>query len=501
MLVLYCKVLLLYFLAMGLAWRVGFESIYAHPTPFYALWMPVFPGEIGAWPMLLWQFPALFLMLASLVMLTVILPKLPGFGDSHGMYLPRNPLGRFGGPVDLIPAVSARWFLAALVLFAILFACAIAMVRGGPDGISQAFNRQQYEYIGDIGKTSSIRTLFGNYPAVQSYLSLHARAAPPGPIALLWLLSCVIGREPLPMSLAVVIIGALGIIPLYYWVREIASERIATLVCLLYTVIPSIALFTATCTEITFMPFLFATLWCFDLAISPRERRHPCRLRISARLSTLDHRGIRYAIAAGLGFALLSILKFTLLGVGAYFAFAGLWRLKDPSTRRQVFQTAALMLTAFLAFHLVLWAWSGFDVFTCFTQAKWHFDRDQYALDQITPRFPGLYYRLLNPLTWFYFAGIPVSLLFLRQLWKPAPETRARFIVFALTLFMFNLLYLGRGEGERSALYVFPFLAIPAAAALDAITARAASYTPIIVTLAFLAFQTWLTETLFYTYW
>jgi hypothetical protein len=501
MLVLYCKVLLLYFLGMGLAWRLGFESIYAHPTPFYALWMPVFPGETGAWPMLLWQFPALSLMLASLVVLTVILPKLPGFADLPLTQHPRYLWGRFDHWMGAHPPVPARWFLAGLVLFAILFACAIAMIRGGPDGISQAFQRQQYEYIGDIGKTSSIRTLFGNYPAVQSYLSLHARAAPPGPIALLWLLSYVIGRDPLPMSLAVVIIGALGIIPLYYWVREIASERIATLACLLYTVIPSIALFTTTCTEITFMPFLFATLWCFDRAISPRERRHPCRLRICASLSTLDHRGLRYAIAAGVGFGLLSILKFTLLGVGVYFAFVGLWLLKDPATRGRVIQTAALMLTAFLAFHLVLWAWSGFDVFTCFTQAKWHFERDQYALDQITPRFPGLYYRLLNPFTWFYFAGIPVSLLFLRQLWKPAPETRARFIVFALTLFMFNLLYLGRGEGERSALYVFPFLAIPAAAALDTIFARTASYTPIVATLAFLVHQTWLTETLFYTYW
>ena len=501
MLVLYAKALLLYFLAMGLAWCVGFESIYAHPTPFYALWMPVFSGELGLGTILLWQLPALFLALATLFILLAILPKLPGFTDFPLTQGPRNLWGRFEDWAGALPAVPARWFLAGLVLFAILFACAIAMIRGGPDGISQAFNRQQYEYIGDIGKTSSIRTLFGNYPAVQSYLSLHARAAPPGPIALLWLLSYVIGREPLPMSLAVVVIGALGIIPLFYWVREIASERIAALACLLYTVIPSIALFTATCTEITFMPFLFGTLWCFDRAIHPRERRHPSRPPLPGSPSTFDHGGIGYALAAGFGFGLLSILKFTLLGVGAYFALVGLWLLKDPATRGRVFQTAALMLAAFLAFHLALWWWSGFDVFTCFTRAKWHFDRDQYALDQITPRFPGFYYRLLNPLTWFYFAGIPVSLLFLRQLWNPAPETRARFIIFALTLFMFNLLYLGRGEGERSALYVFPFLAIPAAAALDAITARTASCTPIIAPLAFLAFQTWLTETLFYTYW
>ena len=51
----------------------------------------------------------------------------------------------------------------------------------------------------------------------------------------------------------------------------------------------------------------------------------------------------------------------------------------------------------------------------------------------------------LNPACWFFFAGIPVSLLFLHRLRYPEPDTRALFLIFAMTLVMLNLLYLARG--------------------------------------------------------
>jgi len=47
---------------------------------------------------------------------------------------------------------------------------------------------------------------------------LHPReGAPAGPIALLWLLSFLVGRDPLPLSLATMFFGALGVWPLYLW--------------------------------------------------------------------------------------------------------------------------------------------------------------------------------------------------------------------------------------------------------------------------------------------
>ena len=64
-----------------------------------------------------------------------------------------------------------------------------------------------------------------------------------------------------------------------------------------------------------------------------------------------------------------------------------------------------------------------------------------------------------------------------------------------------NFLYLARGEGERSAMYLYPFLIAPAAHALAEICGRERRTAALWTVLAFLAGQTLLTEMLFYTYW
>ncbi|MCL4691731.1 MAG: hypothetical protein KJ060_04380, partial [Candidatus Hydrogenedentes bacterium] len=80
-------------------------------------------------------------------------------------------------------------------------------------------------------------------------------------------------------------------------------------------------------------------------------------------------------------------------------------------------------------------------------------------------------------------------------------SSRPLFVAFALTLFVLNLLYLGRGEGERSAMYMLPFVVIPAAHLLHEICARAGSIRPAVVVFVFLAIQSWAIESCLYTYW
>jgi hypothetical protein len=64
-----------------------------------------------------------------------------------------------------------------------------------------------------------------------------------------------------------------------------------------------------------------------------------------------------------------------------------------------------------------------------------------------------------------------------------------------------DILYLARGEGERSAMYVMPFLALPAAHMLDEICAAARSWRPVTLTLALLGLQCIAIEAVLYTYW
>jgi hypothetical protein len=275
--------------------------------------------------------------------------------------------------------------------------------------------------------------------------------------------------------------GGLAIIPLFAWVRDMLGARGAILCCALYTLAPSITLFTATSADITFMPLVILTLFLFWRA--------------------LHRNSSAYAAGAGILYAFCSLTSFSLLTLGAFFAFTGLWRLGHAEFRVSVIKTAAVMFTSFLAVHAGVWLWSGFNVFECFRLSSAQFFEDQRNLDLISPRYPSWTFKLLNPLCWVFFAGVPVSVLFLIRVLRPDPDTKSLFIVFVLTLLVLAPLYLARGEGERSAMYILPFVVVPAAHLLERICRTVRSASPAVVTFAFLAYQTWLIEYYLFTYW
>lgn len=463
----YTFALALYFLLMAGLWILGIEGIYGHPTPFYALWAPAFEAS-----------PTACMRHAAVLVLGAMFLVLMARG------LNRMAWDTAPGKPFLNP-LRRRRFLLALVMAGIALPCAIAMLRGGVHGISQAYERSAYEYIGDIGKAPSITALFTRYLDIMPYLSMHAKVHPPGPIAFLWLLSFVVTQDPVALSFATIVVASLAVVPLFYWAQTLLGERVAIYAALLYLCVPAILLFNATCADALFPVVTLSCLLCFDRAL---------RAESIAGL-------ILYAVLAGLAFGIMSILKFSLIALGAYFALAGVLRLLRPGQRRKVIMCALLMSGAFLAFHVALRLYTGFDIIAVFHAAKTQFDLDQHHLDLVTPRLGAWVYRILNPLCWLYFTGLPVAILFFRRLRHPEPETRGLFVVFLVTAFALNLLYLARGEGERSALYLFPFLVLPAAHLLHEHCQRSATRSPLFATLGFLLFQTWLTESLFYTYW
>lgn len=510
-------------LVVSALWILGFEAIYESATPFYATPkvatnLPLAPLMamlvFGVAAALAWSrgnlqtsrgaflrslcltWPA-FVALGALISLTGYKPN-PS-EDSLVVHLLREGMpfsvvvvslavmsyGLRHGVWTSDEAPSPRvvgWTMVGLVLLAVAFSSSIAMLRDGLNGISQAYARYDHEYVGDIGFGGSLRGLFQHYIDRHEYLSMHSKVHPPGPIALLWVMSYfTFSREALPMSWATVVVGSLGVIPLYLWVKDMLDHRVAFFAAVLYVLMPSVVLFTATSADILFMPFTLFTLCFFWRAL---------------------HRNSKvYAFAAGVMYAVISLLSFSLLGLGAFFGIVGLWRLCDPRYRSSVVQTAVFMVAAFLALHGLVWLWSGFDMVAAFKLAKAQFDLDQVNLDLQAPRWPSWLWKLVNPLAWIFFAGIPVTVLFLARLTRPEPDTKALFLVIASTLVALDLLYLARGEGERSALYVFPFFVVPAAHMLYGLCRKTGTWTPLMVTAAFLAFQCWLIETLFYTFW
>ena len=547
---LYVRTTLLYVLIVWLLWAIGVEAIYGSPTPFYALYYPAFDSVFvpAAVLLLCWAvflagrrflpmesraslpFHACWIALALVAALSVAAGR-----REHGLssfllgqwivfrwhLLALAVFTVFFGSLfqglrrtDWFDAEPSRrftsWFLIGLIAFAFIFPGAIAMLRDGTHGIAQAYERHGYEYVTDIGVTRSIRTLFHDYAKLHPYVSMHAKVHPPGPIALLWLISYVAGQDPLPLSVATMLVGALGVLPLYLWAADLINRRVALTCCVLYSLMPSIVLFSATSADIVFMPFTLATLFLFWRA--------------------LHRRSIGYALAAGVGYGLMSLLSFSLLSLGVYFAFVGLWRFMDPKWRRAVLQTALVMIAAFLLFHLAIRMWSGFDIVACFHASRAQFDIDQVNLDLATPRYPPWFWKFGNPACWFFFAGIPVSLLFVWRLatlsgknwdaslfpavlstapWRPEIGKRSRnprgtrgiFAICALTLAVLSFTYLGRGEGERSAMYILPFVALPAAHLIEQMGRMTRSFAPLAVTAAFLGLQCWAIESVLYTFW
>ncbi len=506
---------------------LGVEAVYSCVAPFYAhvalasRWLPVpiIAASLGALASLfLWKrfvpgnarrgcfgtaTAVFFLLLAGLITIPTV-----RFARTRGLN-PAEIAGSFGSDLfwQLLPfavflgygavavrvlraeswfntqpdAKTARRWVAGLVLFAIVFAASVAMMRGGPKTLSQPYERTGYEYVDDIGRGLSIQGLFHDYVKIHPYLSMHAKVHPPGPVVLLWVMSFVVGRTPMALAIATIVAGALGLIPLFLWVRDMTSARVAITCCMVYALMPTVVMFTATSADIIFTPFTLCTLLFFWRA--------------------LHRRSIGYALAAGAMYAVISLISFSLLTIGAFFGLVGLWRLTNKAYRLAVVQTAVLMLAGFIAVHGAVRLWSGFDYIECFRVSQHQFNEDQRNLDLVTPRYAPWVYRILNPFALAFFAGFPALALFLWRIWRPDHETRILFLLCAAALLVLIFLYLGRGEGERSAMYVMPFLAIPASHLLDAMGKGTRSLAPLAATVCFMAAQCWLMESLLYTFW
>lgn len=498
---------------MALLWIVGLETIYYHVTPLYALYMPiftrpwvpvvilaVFAGGVTLWrrrfypgasiPLEVWGFAvAVALVLAwAAWQNSGPAPALGSVLGAHffavavfgaGFYGLTWALQRWNWPDIGMSSRQSRWFVIGLAVFAFTFAASIAMLRGGWIGIAQAYMRHDTEYVNDIGRGLTIRGLFHDYLRMHPYLTLHSKAHPPGPIAILWLASYVVGRSALGLSLATMAIAAAAVIPFFHWVRDMLGTRTAVTTTVLFVLMPSIVMFSATSADAIFMALGVTTLFLFWRA--------------------LHRNSLRYQIGAGVMYAVCSLTSFTLLSLGAFFAFVGLLRLREHP--RAVVQTAAVMLAGLLTVHVAVWLWSDFDVVAVFQACLAQFQHDQLSLDMKEPRYSGWVYRLVNPVTFFIYAGIPVSILFIGRFLDRRNAPMGTLSAVLATALVLNLLYMGRGEGERSALYLFPFLAIPAGSYLQTIQERVRSPLPLLMTAGCLAFQCWLMESIFFTYW
>lgn len=373
-------------------------------------------------------------------------------------------------------------FLLGAMVCLFFFSGAVADLRAGPegltDGITKAYHRVTQEYIADIGQGGSIRGFMAQFVEIHPTLSHHQRVHPPGPTILLWLLSFLVGLEPLALSLATMAGATLMFIPCYLWAKELGGPRMGLVACAILAFSPGIVAFTATSADILFMPFTLTTLFLFERAV-----------RRESRIA---------ALGAGLFYALAAFCSFNILCIGFYFGLVGLWELREPEGRYPIIRTAALMLASFVGTYVVLYLWSGFNMVECFLTC---WEEQRYDLNNQTDRWPGIWWRLFHPLSVMYYVGIPVTVLCVQRLYRPDAIQHPTFIMMALAFLFLNMVIPARGEMERTGLYMYPLLIGPAAHMLTTRWQQSRSEAPLAVAVGFLAFQCWLTEYLFWTYW
>jgi hypothetical protein len=432
---------------------LGWDWIPGHVTPFYAMFHGQAPNLFFLFPVV---FAALFIALLVLV---------------------------FRGTMRVRPG----YLLCILVMCGTVLHLLVAMMDGGPEAISVTFTRWGYEYFGDVPAVRNPIQFLRDYVELMPHLSMHSRVHPPGPVLMLWFITLFTGRDPLAASIGSIAVSNLTIVPLYYFARRVFDDKTALYSVLLYLFAPTVVMFTATSVD-TFFCLFTAGSFCFFAAAMERDSR------LSAAL-------------AGLSFALAILMSFNLAVLGLFFAVVGLKYLTHSENRARTFQCLAIMAGAFILFYLLAFA-VGYNVSTCFAKASAQLRTDVINQDLYTPRAPYIIWRIGTPIAVLFFAGIPAAGLF--ALWtrrgisghnplSTVRDSAAYYVGFLATLIAFDLLYFGRGEGERAWVFLLPFIIAPAGALIARRTAKPDAV--LLWTLGVTFVQTFVMEALLFTYW
>jgi hypothetical protein len=257
----------------------------------------------------------------------------PPFAIAVGVLLSawRWGLDRIGAPAFL----AIGMFLTAGV------ETSMALTNSGfPSGLTAPFERDE-DYWSAVPRFVSEREVWSTYTTAQPDLPLHAKTHPPGAVAVLKIVSRLVGGSLLGACVTIVLLGTLTVLPLYAWAREAAGERAARRAVVLWGMAPAILLYGATCMDMVFAVPLVTAAWSFHRAV---KRNDPG----SAALAGL---------ALGVG------LLFTFAGAIAAFAFV------LSAASRRAFRPLAIAAATSIAVLAAVYAMTGFNWWACFRQA------------------------------------------------------------------------------------------------------------------------------------
>ena len=336
----------------------------------------------------------------------------------------------FAPAIVFAGAMGALWWrgIAARARDGTFLACGVVLAcglwtslslthEGYPEGLVAPFERSA-DYQADVGRFSTFGAIWSGYNDAQPTLSVHGRTHPPGAVAVLWVLGRASGgRLPL-ICLAVVLIGALALVPLYLWARRLLTPGEARTACLLWIFTPAVTLYGATCMDMVFGVVLVAALATFTaMALDGRGDRAEDR-GAEARTPPLTRSaGLGALLGAELAAGFLFTFSTAVLGAALALTVGARLARRERGAGRLALCLALSALVSF-ALLVALRPAVGFDWLACLRTAV-RLD----ALEASPWLSPGYYLttRLMDALDFLVLAGVAAAPAWLTALKRGVP--------------------------------------------------------------------------------
>ncbi len=217
------------------------------------------------------------------------------------------------------------------------------------NGISYPFERTAHEYIGDVPKVDryGVRGLLRAWPTaeVQNTLAWHSRTHPPGAVLLLAAIDPIGWGGATASGLAVLLLGALGLLPALAFARLHLGEVAARWATLLFALAPNTVLFFATSMETVFTALAVTALWAMSAAIRVRS--------VGASIAANAAAGAALALSTFFTYASILVVLTVAAFEGVRLARSGAARATTPEWSGTIGRLA-LQLAGFVAFVLAL---------------------------------------------------------------------------------------------------------------------------------------------------
>jgi len=360
------------------------------------------------------------------------------------------------------PRRLRRGFVPVAMAWYVGLACLVAMIDGGPSRLWRPYkNLHATDYIGAVGRVESVRGFLADHNALQPTLPLHCRTHPPGGILFLWAVDRLVWPGAPAAALATILAAALAVPAVHGLAREVGSRRTARLATVLFILAPDVLLFTATSMEAVFMvPMVWTFYWLF------RARRQ---------------RPVVLGAAGGLAASAAALMTFSVAWLAIWaVVLAALTAMVDRRRLRNTVVALTSAAAVSLAFYVLLWAWSGYNLLAVFATAIGQHAEIMEGGNQATV---GQYLHLVvaNPVAFFTGTGVVLAVLWAGRTWKdvrgsfprtlagrqwhPAGALLNLSFLGALVIVVFAPLY--TLEVERIWIFLVPLVAIAATRELE----------------------------------